>query len=101
MIYVYGGQPFLEGMVKEIAKRKPGMMSLVTLGITSATMYGVLEFALGEKPSMSGEVALLALVMLAGHWAEMRYSARASRALEELASLLPSQAHLIVDGDVP
>ena len=100
VIYAYGGWPFIKGMVSEVRMRRLGMMTLVSLGITSATLYSLLEFLGGREPSASSEVSFLVLVMLTGHWAEMKYAARASRALEELASLLPPHAHLIVDGEV-
>lgn len=104
MVYFYGGYPFLKGMLRELERLKPGMMTLVSMGITSATVYGLYEFAAGREPTMAFEMALLVVVMLAGHWAEMKYSLSASKALTELASLIPSVAHLLTDKgevDVP
>lgn len=101
MIYLYGGYPFLKGMLDELKRLNPGMMTLVSLGITSATVYGLYEFIMGREPSMAFEMALLVAVMLAGHWAEMKYSLSASKALTELASLIPSVAHLLTnEGEV-
>jgi len=97
-IYLYGGLPFLKGAVEEARRLRPGMMTLVSLGISSAALYGVYEFLAGEEPSMALEMAFLVLVMLAGHWAEMKYSMRAAREIEALASLVPSMAHLLEGG---
>jgi Cu2+-exporting ATPase len=104
-IYFFGGWPFLKGLVKEFKKKQPGMMTLIALAITVAFGYSTLVvFGLRGK-IFFWELVTLIDVMLLGHWVEMRSVMGASRALEELAKLLPSQAHLVADDgsteDVP
>jgi Cu2+-exporting ATPase len=104
-IFVYGGTPFFKGMISELSSRQPGMMTLVAVAISTAYVYSSATVF-----GLSGEVffwetATLIDIMLLGHWIEMRSVMGASRALEELAALLPSEAHRIApDGetkDVP
>jgi Cu2+-exporting ATPase len=101
IIFFYGGYPFLRGMVDELRGREPGMMTLIGLAITVAYGYSALVvFGLTGKVFF-WELATLIDVMLLGHWIEMRSVMGASRALEELASLIPSEAHkLMPNGDV-
>jgi len=99
-IFFYGGWPFLKGIVAELKKRQPGMMTLVALAISVAYFYS-LAVVLGlEGKFFFWELATLIDVMLLGHWLEMRSIIGASRALEKLAQLMPSVAHLITDGDI-
>ncbi len=105
IIFVYGGMPFFRGMAAEFAERTPGMMTLVTVGITTAYAYSAaIAFGLEGDP-VYWELATLVDVMLLGHWIEMRSTMAASGALEALARLVPSEAHLLgEDGrtsDVP
>ena len=96
-IYFFGGWPFLKGLVKEFKKKQPGMMTLIALAITVAFGYSTVVI-LGLKGKVFfWELVTLIDVMLLGHWVEMRSVMGASRALEELAKLLPSQAHLVHD----
>ncbi len=101
VIYFYGGWPFLKGLVREIRVRAPGMMTLIAVAITTAYFYSstvVLGLA-GEV--FFWELATLIDVMLLGHWIEMRSVGSASRALEQLAKLLPGEAHrLRPDGTI-
>lgn len=100
-VYLYGGWPFLKGFVEEVRVLRPGMMTLVALAITVAYIYSVaVVFGL---PGMLffWETATLIDLMLLGHWIEMRSVMGASRALEELARLLPGEAHHVQeDGSV-
>jgi len=97
-IYVYGGWPFLTGMVGEIRKKQPGMMTLIALAITVAFVYsGVVVIGLSGK-IFFWELATLIDIMLLGHWIEMRSVMGASRALEELVRLMPSSAHKLGEG---
>lgn len=105
VVYFYGGWPFLKGMQGELRARQPGMMTLIGVAISAAFIYSAaVVFGL---PGMEffWELATLIDVMLLGHWIEMRSVLGASRALEELARLLPAEAHrLRPDGtleDVP
>ena len=105
VIYFYGGYPFLKGLFKELAKLRPGMMTLIAVAISTAYVYStVVVFGLPGKVFF-WELATLIDIMLLGHWIEMRSVMGASRALEELARLMPSEAHKIGPGgqivDVP
>jgi Cu2+-exporting ATPase len=95
VIFFFGGWPFLKGLLKELRGRKPGMMTLIAIAITTAYAYSsAVVFGL-EGKMFFWELATLIDVMLVGHWIEMRSVMGASRALEELARLMPSEAHLI------
>ncbi len=100
-IYIYGGLPFLKGFFNELKKKQPGMMTLIALAITVAYVYsGLVVFGLRGKVFF-WELVTLIDVMLLGHWIEMRSVMGASRALEELAKVMPSEAHLVnEDGSV-
>jgi Cu2+-exporting ATPase len=100
-IYFYGGYPFLKGMRQEVAKRLPGMMTLIAVAITTAYIYSsAVVFGLAGKV-FYWELITLIDIMLLGHWIEMRSVMGASRALEELVELMPSDAHrLMPDGSV-
>jgi Cu2+-exporting ATPase len=99
-VYLYGGWPFLSGLVDEVGKRRPGMMTLIGVAITVAWAYSGAVVLGIEGKVFFWELATLILVMLAGHWIEMRSVAGASRALEKLAELMPDQARRIgEDGD--
>lgn len=97
-VFFYGGWPFLKGLVEELGKREPGMMTLIALAITVAWAYSsAVVFGLQGKVFF-WELATLIDVMLLGHWIEMRSVMGASGALEELVKLLPTEAHRLVDG---
>nr|WP_231583594.1 copper-translocating P-type ATPase [Rufibacter radiotolerans] len=98
IIFFYGGWPFLTGLKDEVKKGAPGMMTLIGIAITVAYLYSTaVVFGL---PGMDffWELATLIVIMLLGHWIEMKSVLGASRALELLVSLMPSTAHL-VQGD--
>jgi Cu2+-exporting ATPase len=104
-VFFYGGYPFLKGLFQEIRSKQPGMMTLIALAITTAYVYSsAVVFGLTGKVFF-WELVTLVDIMLLGHWIEMRSVLGASRALEELAKLMPSEAHKIMaDGstqDVP
>jgi Cu2+-exporting ATPase len=99
-IYVYGGWPFLSGAVQEIRARRPGMMLLIGMAITVAFVAS-LATSLGLfTVEVWWELALLIVIMLLGHWLEMRAVGQASGALAALAELLPDEAERIMDGRV-
>jgi len=100
-VFWYGGWPFLKGLYKELKSLQPGMMTLVAVAITTAYLYSsAVVFGLAGK-MFFWELATLVDVMLLGHWIEMKSVMGASRALEELAKLMPSDAHkLMPDGSV-
>ena len=100
IIYFWGGQPFLTGSVSEIRARQPGMMLLIGLAITVAFLasWGATLGILDHELNFWWELALLVVIMLLGHWIEMRSLAQTSSALDSLAALLPDEAEKI-DGD--
>ncbi len=101
VVYVYGGWPFLKGIYTELGSREPGMMTLIAVAITTAFVYSsAVVFGLTGKLFFWETVTLID-VMLLGHWIEMKSVMGASRALEELAKLMPSEAHKVMpDGSV-
>ena len=92
-VYFYGGWPFLKGFREELVKRQPGMMTLIALAITVAYAYSAAVVLGLSGQVFFWELATLIDVMLLGHWIEMRSVMGASRALEELARLMPAEAH--------
>jgi Cu2+-exporting ATPase len=100
VMYVWGGRPFLTGAVGELKSRSPGMMLLISLAITVAFLasWGASLGLLHHELDFWWELALLIVIMLLGHWIEMRSLAQTSTALESLAALLPDTAERI-DGD--
>ena len=99
VVFLYGGWPFLTGLVRELRDRNPGMMTLIGLAISVAWGYSTLVvFGLPGR-GFYWELATLVDVMLLGHWIEMRSVLGASRALEELVALMPSTAHRLAEGD--
>lgn len=100
VIYLWGGRPFLVGAVSEIRSRKPGMMLLIGLAITVAFVasLGASLGLLDHQLDFWWELALLIVIMLLGHWIEMRSLAQTTSALDSLAALLPDEAE-VVDGD--
>ncbi len=99
LVFVYGGFPFLQGLVRELSAGRPGMMTLIAVAITTAYVYSAaVSFGLAGMV-FYWELATLLDIMLLGHWIEMRSVMGASRALEELARLMPAEAHrLRADG---
>jgi len=105
IIFVYGGWPFLKGLFDELGEKQPGMMTLIGLAITVAYVYSsAVVFGLTGKVFF-WELATLIDVMLLGHWIEMKSVMGASKALESLVQLMPSEAHCMTEGggtqDVP
>jgi Cu2+-exporting ATPase len=104
-VFFYGGRPFLKGLIDELRDRLPGMMTLIGLAITVAYTYSSLVVFGLRGQLFFWELATLIDIMLLGHWVEMRSVMGASKALEDLAKLLPAEAHRIeADGlirDVP
>jgi Cu2+-exporting ATPase len=97
VMYVWGGKPFLSGGLSEIRSRRPGMMLLISLGITVAFLasWGATLGLLHHELEFWWELALLIVIMLLGHWIEMRSLAQTSSALDSLAALLPDEAERI------
>ncbi|MEV4689374.1 heavy metal translocating P-type ATPase [Microbacterium sp. LWH3-1.2] len=100
VMYFWGGWPFLSGAASELRARKPGMMLLIGLAITVAffASWGASLGLLHHELEFWWELALLIVIMLLGHWIEMRSLAQTTSALDSLAALLPDKAER-VDGD--
>ncbi|UCR89369.1 heavy metal translocating P-type ATPase [Mycetocola spongiae] len=98
LMYVWGGRPFLTGAVSELRARTPGMMLLITLAISVAFLssWGASLGLLDPGLDFWWELALLIVIMLLGHWIEMRSLAQTSSALDSLAALLPDEAERVV-----
>lgn len=97
VMYVWGGRPFLTGAISEIRSRTPGMMLLIGLAITVAFVasWGASLGVLPHNLDFWWELALLIVIMLLGHWIEMRSLAQTTSALDSLAALLPDEAERI------
>ena len=99
VVFFYGGWPFLTGLADELKKKQPGMMTLIGVAITVAWGYSTAT-SFGVKGStFFWELATLIDIMLLGHWLEMRSVAGASRSLQKLVEMTPSEAHLLKDGE--
>ena len=104
VIYAYGGLPFLKGMVEELRNRQPGMMTLIGTAISVAFFYSAATVLFIVGTDFFWELATLIDVMLFGHWIEAKSVLGASRALEELVSIMPTNSHLLLNEkivDVP
>lgn len=97
VIFVYGGRPFLSGGVSEARQRQPGMMLLIALAITVAFVASVLSLTDVLDLDLWWELASLIVIMLLGHWQEMRAIGQAQGALATLAELIPDEAERVDD----
>lgn len=95
VLFFYGGKPFLTGAIDELKKKTPAMMMLIALAITVAYIYSSFTVFVLEGNDFFWELATLVVIMLLGHWIEMKSVMGASKALEELVKLMPETAHLI------
>ncbi len=100
VLYAWGGSPFLVGAAAEVHSRRPGMMLLIGLAITVAFVasWGATLGLLSHTLEFWWELALLIVIMLLGHWLELRSLAQTTSALDSLAALLPDTAE-VVRGD--
>ena len=95
IVFFYGGWPFLKGLFNELKSKQPGMMTLIGLAISVAYIYSsAVVFGL-KGEFFFWELATLIDIMLLGHWIEMKSIMGASNALQELARLMPKDAHKI------
>ena len=96
VVFFYGGWPFLKGLFDEVKAKNPGMMFLIGFAITVAYIYSVaIVFGL-QGMDFFWELTTLILIMLLGHWIEMKSVAGASKELELLVQLMPSDAHMVM-----
>ncbi|MFH5811138.1 heavy metal translocating P-type ATPase [Companilactobacillus sp. FL22-1] len=107
VLYFYGGKPFLTGAKGELAQKKPAMMTLITMGISVAYIYSLYAFVMNDLLHSTTkimdffwELASLIVIMLLGHWIEMKSTMSAGNALQKIASLVPDQVHLIHENEV-
>ena len=104
ILIIYGGRPFYQGAVDEFKQKEPGMMALVSLGISASYLYSVYtvitSYVTGEHiMDFFFEFASLLLIMLLGHWIEMKAIGDAGDAQAELAKLVPKDAHVVLEDD--
>lgn len=103
-LIIYGGRPFYQGAVQELKDKEPGMMALVSLGISVSYFYSMyaitVRYITGDYiMDFFFEFASLILIMLLGHWIEMKAIGEAGNAQQSLAELLPKEAHLVLEDD--
>jgi P-type Cu2+ transporter len=98
-IFFYGGWPFLKGLYDEVRQNAIGMMTLIGVAITAAWSYSFAVTLGLEGMDFYWEMATLVVIMLFGHWMEMKSVTGASQALELLVEMMPSEAHLIKNGE--
>ena len=104
ILIIYGGRPFYQGAVDEFKQKEPGMMALVSLGISVSYLYSIYavitSYLTGEHVmDFFFEFASLLLIMLLGHWIEMKAIGEAGDAQTELAKLVPKDAHVVLEDD--
>jgi P-type Cu2+ transporter len=99
-VYFWGGWPFLQGFFDEIKSRGPGMMTLIAMAISVAYFYSTATVFGLEGEDFFWELATLIVIMLLGHWLEMKSVTGASKALQLLVSMMPAEAHRIKGGQV-
>ncbi|TVP93033.1 heavy metal translocating P-type ATPase [Alkalibacterium sp.] len=103
-LLIYGGRPFFQGALDEFRKKEPGMMALISLGLSVSYFYSVyaviFHYVTGAHVmEFFFEFASLLLIMLLGHWIEMRAVGKAGDAQRSLAELLPKDAQVVIDND--
>lgn len=104
ILIIYGGRPFYQGAVDEFKQKEPGMMALVSLGLSVLYLYSIYTViasyvTVEQIMDFFFEFASLLLIMLLGHWIEMKAIGEAGDAQEELAKLVPKDAHVVLDDD--
>ncbi|KRK64933.1 cation transport ATPase [Companilactobacillus tucceti DSM 20183] len=101
ILFFYGGRPFLNGAKGELQSKQPAMMTLITMGISVAYIYSLYAFVMNNFFGSANimdffwELASLIVIMLLGHWIEMKSTMDAGNALQKIASLVPSQVHMV------
>lgn len=99
VVFFYGGWPFLTGLAGELKKKQPGMMTLIAVAITVAWAYSTATTFGVQGSTFFWELVTLIDIMLLGHWIEMKSVLGASRSLQKLVEMMPSEAHLLKDGE--
>lgn len=104
ILLIYGGKPFYQGAIDEFKQKAPGMMALVSLGVGVSYLYSIYavitHYTTGEHVmDFFFEFASLILIMLLGHWIEMKAVGDAGDAQKALAELVPKDAQVVLDDD--
>lgn len=104
ILLVYGGKPFFHGAIVEFKEKAPGMMALISLGLSVSYLYSIYavaaRYVTGEHiMDFFFEFASLLLIMLLGHWIEMKAVGEAGDAQKSLAELVPKDAHVVLEDD--
>ena len=104
MLLIYGGKPFYQGAVDEFKQKAPGMMALVSLGISVSYLYSIYAVVIRiitdeHMMDFFFEFASLVLIMLLGHWIEMKAVGDAGDAQKSLAELLPKDAQIVLEDE--
>lgn len=101
VVYFWGGWPFLKGFTTEIKQKGPGMMTLIAMAISVAYFYSAATVFGLKGMDFFWELATLIVIMLLGHWLEMKSVLGASKALQLLVSMMPAEAHRVTkDGQI-
>src|SRR5664279_1969106 len=100
VVFFYGGWPFLKGLATELRDKKPGMMTLIGFAISVAYIYSSATVFGLKGMDFYWELATLVLIMLLGHWIDMKSIAGASKELELLVQLMPDDAHMVMGDKV-
>jgi Cu2+-exporting ATPase len=105
ILLVYGGKPFFQGAIAEFKEKAPGMMALISLGLSVSYLYSIYavlaRYVTGEHiMDFFFEFASLLLIMLLGHWIEMKAVGEAGDAQKSLAELVPKDAHVVLEDDL-
>jgi len=102
ILFFYGGKPFITGARGELAEKQPAMMTLITMGISVAYIYSLYAFVMNNLLHSANhimdffwELASLIVIMLLGHWIEMKSTMSAGNALQKIASLVPNTVHMV------
>ncbi|WP_224076290.1 copper-translocating P-type ATPase [Planococcus chinensis] len=104
ILLLYGGKPFFQGAIGEFKQKTPGMMALISLGLSVSYLYSIYavlaRYATGAHiMDFFFEFASLLLIMLLGHWIEMKAVGEAGDAQKSLAELVPKDAHVVLEDD--
>ncbi len=95
-VYFWGAWPFLKGFYGEMKTKGAGMMTLISMAISVAYFYSTATVFGLKGEDFFWELSTLIVIMLLGHWLEMKSVLGASKALQLLVSMLPSEAHKVV-----
>lgn len=100
VIFFYGGSPFLKGFIDELKQKSAGMMTLIAMAISVAYLYSTATVFGLQGMDFYWELATLIVIMLLGHWLEMKSVKGASKALELLVDMMPSEAYRLDNGNI-